>query len=286
MRWKTRPEGANWGDFGMDDELGRMNLVTAEVRRAAAQEVREGLTFSLSLPITVGYPNPRRGGPELQLSERDGKPYMNFPLSQIDPSFTDVFSDDRISMYLQYSTHWDSLAHAGSMFDANGDGVEEAVFYNGWRGGKEIVGPIDYHGDGREVHREGPFGAFRMGIETLARKCIQTRGVLIDLHTHFGKEKRHVGYDDLMRVMEADGVEVGSGDILCLWTGYDELLLDPETSTNREVLDASCCGLDGRDRRLLDWIDASGVAGIVADNMGVEQQPASPAEGERYAMAP
>lgn len=27
-RWKHRPEGSTWGDFGPDDELGRLNLVT------------------------------------------------------------------------------------------------------------------------------------------------------------------------------------------------------------------------------------------------------------------
>jgi hypothetical protein len=26
VRWRQRPEGANWGDFGPDDQLGRVNL--------------------------------------------------------------------------------------------------------------------------------------------------------------------------------------------------------------------------------------------------------------------
>ena len=29
-RWIRRPEGSNWGDFGADDELGRLNLLTPE----------------------------------------------------------------------------------------------------------------------------------------------------------------------------------------------------------------------------------------------------------------
>ena len=28
QRWKRRPEGSNWGDFGADDQLGRINLLT------------------------------------------------------------------------------------------------------------------------------------------------------------------------------------------------------------------------------------------------------------------
>ena len=44
-RWKQRPPGSNWGDFGADDECGRMNLLTPEKVRQGVAEVREGLTF-------------------------------------------------------------------------------------------------------------------------------------------------------------------------------------------------------------------------------------------------
>ena len=29
-RWRQRPEGSNWGEFGADDECGRLNLLTRE----------------------------------------------------------------------------------------------------------------------------------------------------------------------------------------------------------------------------------------------------------------
>ncbi len=29
-RWKERPPGSTWGDWGDDDELGRVNLLTPE----------------------------------------------------------------------------------------------------------------------------------------------------------------------------------------------------------------------------------------------------------------
>ena len=38
-RWKKRPEGSNWGDFGDDDQRGRINLITPEIRKAAAGEI-------------------------------------------------------------------------------------------------------------------------------------------------------------------------------------------------------------------------------------------------------
>lgn len=33
QRWTQRPPGSNWGDFGPDDQRGRMNLLTPARRR-------------------------------------------------------------------------------------------------------------------------------------------------------------------------------------------------------------------------------------------------------------
>ena len=65
-RWRRRPDGSTWGDFGPDDQIGRLNLITPEKVRQGAAEVREGRTFCLSLPLD--YPggavlNPRRTPP-------------------------------------------------------------------------------------------------------------------------------------------------------------------------------------------------------------------------------
>jgi len=50
-RWKHAPAGSHWGEFGTDDQRGRMNLVhRAKVLQAVA-EACDGLTFCLSLPI-------------------------------------------------------------------------------------------------------------------------------------------------------------------------------------------------------------------------------------------
>ena len=50
-RWKQRPAGSTWGDFGPDDQLGRMNLLTPEKVKQGMAEVKQGLTFNLSLPL-------------------------------------------------------------------------------------------------------------------------------------------------------------------------------------------------------------------------------------------
>ena len=76
---KNRPEqahetldpparGSTWGDFGPDDEIGRLNLLTEEKVLQAVREVRAGKIFCLSLPLDLpggNVLNPRRHPPAL-----------------------------------------------------------------------------------------------------------------------------------------------------------------------------------------------------------------------------
>ena len=50
-RWKQRPPGSTWGDWGDDDELGRINLLTPEKVLQGVREVEAGISFCLSLPL-------------------------------------------------------------------------------------------------------------------------------------------------------------------------------------------------------------------------------------------
>ena len=157
-RWNRRPEGSNWGDFGPDDQIGRLNLVTPAHRIKAAEEVREGLAFCLSLPLDCPRVqlNPRRFPPELAFSMRGEDPVANYPYGQAFPGMTEVVNDDRATLSLQYSTQWDALCHMGQLFDAAGEG-EAVTYYNGFRAHEHVCGPFDYlHGraaHGRPVRR-------------------------------------------------------------------------------------------------------------------------------------
>jgi hypothetical protein len=281
-RWKHRPPGSTWGDWGPDDELGRLNLLTNEQVRKGVAEVREGRTFCLSLPLD--YPggtvvNPRRRPPRLLANQREGMPYIAYPLAREDPRLVDVVCDDIVEMTLQYSTQWDSLAHVGQLFDADGDGEPEIVFYNGFRAGEHIVGPVDYR-RGEAIPRGEHVGAKALGIDNLAAHPVQGRGVMIDLEHHCGRGGVFVDYDELMRIMETDKVAVEEGDLICFRTGYDRVLLGMNKSPDPAVLAANPgAGLDGRDERLLDWITRSGVVALISDNRAVEQVPSRPCEG-------
>jgi hypothetical protein len=269
-RWARRPEGSNWGDFGEDDELGRLNLLTPERRLVASREVRTGNVFCLSLPLDLpggSALNPVRQPPRRHVVTRKGHALVDFPVRLEDARYVDCSCDDAVTLFTQYSTQWDALAHVGQFFDADGDGVPEPVYYNGFRGGRDIVGP---GADG------GGACARRLGIERMAETCVQGRGVLVDLHAHYGDERVLVGYDDLMRVVEADRVEIAPGDMLCLHTGFAELVLGMAGNPDRAVLRHASPALNGRDARLLAWIAESGIAVLVADNYAVEAFPNEP----------
>src|SRR5260370_26433 len=186
-RWKRRPPGSTWGDWGPDDQLGRLNLLTpAKVLKGVA-EVKEGRVFCLPIPL-------------------------------------------------------------------------------------------DYRGGGT-AERGEHIGAMALGIENMAAHGVQGRGVMIDLEAHFGRGEKFVGYDELMRIMEADKVEVGEGDLVCFRTGYDRVILGMNKHPHAATPAANPCGaLAGVDERILTWITKTGIVALISDNRAVEASPSRPCE--------
>lgn len=261
-RWKKRPEGSNWGEFGDDDQRGRLNLLTDEARLRALREVKAGRAFCLSHPLELpggNVLNSFRHAPVFHPVYREGHVYFNLAFADDNPRFTDTGSDEAVMLYTQYSTHWDAFPHKGSMFDADGDGVEEKVYYNGFQ-------IVDRDGRGAQ----DKLGAVALSAAVAAETGLQGRGVLIDLRHHFGDERVAVDYEKLAQVMKADAVQVEKGDILCLHTGLGQLIRDAAGSPDSS-LRTSCAVLDGYDRKLLEWIADTGVAAIAADNLAVER---------------
>lgn len=99
---------SNWGRWGPDDQLGTINLITAEKRARAASLVREGVSISLARDVTVL--------PEF-------KHHNDFEL--IPHSFPEEHPDCqgetwRFNYHGVQQTHLDSLAHmfyAGQLYN-------------------------------------------------------------------------------------------------------------------------------------------------------------------------
>jgi len=285
-RWKKRPDPSTWGDFGPDDTLGRLNLLTEDKVRQGLQEVHDAKTFSLGLPLNLpggNDLNPNRLPPVHRPNLRGNLVNANCRLDQIYPDATDVLNDDLIILHNQYSSQWDALVHAGSLFDADDDGVAEPVYYNGFRPETDVHAPTELDDCGLQPQDQRPltttadFGV--LGIGSMAAKPIQGRAVLVDLAHHYGTAPRRISYMDFAAVLEADAIEVRPGDIILLHTGYAHKLIEMRGTPDPDILHNYGAVLDGRDQALLNWITESEIAAIAADNNAVEQYPAEPVEG-------
>jgi len=251
---RRRPAGSNWGDYGEGDRIGRLNELTDERVVRAAAEIRTGRRFCLSLPLDYPGGNvvfPFRHPPQRTPVDRGGgMPTVDYPLSRTREGATGVVNDDVVTLWTQYSTQWDAFGHIGSHFDADGDGEDEVVYYNG--------------------HYPGP------DVDGMATIGLQARGVMVDLQRVYGEQKTAVDHAMLTQIMDEQRAVVEPGDVLALRTGWTQLLLEMNRAPDKDVVHARCAGLDGRDPELLRWIADSGVAAIVADNVAVEHYPPRP----------
>lgn len=280
QRWKVRPEGSNWGDYGRDDQIGRLNELTPERRLKAFREVAQGISFCLSLPLDLpggNKLNPNRHPPKRGCITREpGWPNANYPWSRKDARYLDCTCDDYVELFTQYSTQWDALSHVGQMFDVEGNGEPAIVYYNGFRAGKHILGADD---------PEGPAAA-SLGIENMAQTCVQARGVMLDFRRHFGTERKDIGFRELQHVLDRDRISIETGDILCLHTGYAEAVVDMKGNPDPEFLSKAFCALDGDDAALREWIAGSGIVAIAADNNAVERVPEKTSKETAHAAMP
>ena len=263
-RWSRRPEGSNWGEFGDDDQLGSLNYITADVVRNAVAEVRDGECFCLSLPLD--YPGgralaPHRFPPQLRSTERKGHRFFNYSFRNEGRFYCDVGCDDAVTLCTQYSTQWDSFAHIGAEFDLGENGEVEFCFYNGFTAHRDIR-PPEARGDDLSMP---------LGVDRFAEKAIQSRGVLLDVAHHFGRDERAIGLSHLLEIAERDSVQIRRGDILCLHTGFADELVKMERSPDPERVHHMCAALDGTDGALKQWLSDSGIAALVADNYAVER---------------
>jgi hypothetical protein len=215
-----------------------------------------------------------RQPPRLMTQSLFDQPAYNFPWDKFMPGSKDLMSDDAVLLFTQYSTQWDSLAHWGQMFDLDGDGTLQKAYYNGFRGEQDIQGP--------DASSGAPH-AHALGIENFAECGAQGRGVLVDL-TSPGHPHVSFGYDDLMWRLEAQKVDVQTGDFLLVWAGYDDVLLSMNRKPDAAILEDTGSSLNGRDEKLLRWINDSGIVAICSDNQGVETlyKDANPSGGSSH----
>lgn len=176
-------ELSNWGRWGSTDELGAINLITAEKRRQAAALVRAGVSVSLARDV------------EKEKAADNPQPFVHeMTRSGLDET---QFSIDRYSVsYHGYAhTHMDSLCH---MF-------HEGKMFNGYA-----------------QQQVTPQGAGKLAVLNF-KHGIFTRGILMDIARLKGVEYLEPGTPiypaDLEAWEKQAGVKVSSGDVIFIRTG-------------------------------------------------------------------
>ena len=181
----------NWGRWGPDDQIGTINLITADVRRKAAACVRTGKAFPLGLALSESE-GIQKGVIPGRVNPLRTMSYIDVPLAD-DPEWI-CANEDVVVMALQCATHWDALAHVSH--------------------GRRI-----YNGFGQDTVTSA--GASKCGIHLV--ETLVSRGVLLDVARAKGVDVLDGGYPispaDLDAAMALGGTEVESGDIVLVRTG-------------------------------------------------------------------
>jgi kynurenine formamidase len=251
----TPPGVNNWGRWGEDDQIGTQNLIGETERVAAAQSIRSGRIFSLALPIDASGPRFHTRPAPLHWFLMTGSDQIaGTPYAAVDPDFQ--WNDDMFQMPLQGSTQWDAFAHV----------MHHDTMYNGyWAGNVTAFG-----------------GAAVLGIEH-HRTSFVGRGVLLDVARAEGVDvlatNTAVDRTMLERCVEHHGVELRSGDMVLVRTGYLSLW-DPAWSPAQGA--EYFFGSPGLGKSTVEWCHEHDVSAVATDTIAVEVfQPEDPGD-RRY----
>jgi kynurenine formamidase len=222
----------------LDPRLGSLELLTSERVAAAARLVRTGTRFALDLPLDL--PSPPFFGRE---------PFRHDVFSL---GMDYVFDDKLDNFFPQSSTQWDGFGHFG----------HPAKGFFGGRGAADIR-------------------AKTLGVDAWAEAGLAGRGVLLDVARHADiapDTSFAIGPDLLAATAAAQGVELRTGDILCVRVGWLALYRTLD-STGREALSAGSREYSFERFRMpglapgpaiAEFLWDHGVAAIAVDNPGVE----------------
>lgn len=232
-----------WDVFGRDDDLGTLNHLTPERVATAAQHVRSGERFGLSLPL------------------REIDP----PLFGREPLRHEVFAtsrndwDDKLdNVYPQASSQWDGFLHVRA---------REHGFYTGVTADPTEAG--------------GRLGMQHWNRGIVGRGVLLDVGT--HLGPSFDPLRGDpVPAEVLDEVAAAQGVEVLPGDVLCLRFGWTSAYRALDAQARAAYATATTfSGLMGSGevaQRIWDW----NVAALACDNPAAEVAPGDPKVGSLH----
>ena len=180
-RWMD--ELSNWGRWGDSDQLGTLNLITPEKRKAAAALVTEGISVSMAHDALT------------DTAADNGNPYRHQMLLHGGTEGPWAVDDLGVTFHGYAHSHMDALCHR----------FHDGTTYNGYT---------------RNSVTES--GCEQLGI-TAARDGVFARGVLMDIPRLKGVPYLAGGtpiYVEDLEAWEAQaGIKVSAGDVLLIRTG-------------------------------------------------------------------
>lgn len=235
------PPQSSWGVFGEDDEVGTINLVTAERIRKAARLIQVGGMFSLNWSLDLPSPSIL------------GRKSLRHTLISQPAGFDDCYS----SYYPQSSSQWDALSHVAHPVHG---------FYNG-RSRIDIDGTNDRRLGIDNWARRGIAGRFVL-IDVLASR--ERNGIPLDCSA-----TTSVTADELGHILSEQNTTLEAGDILLIrfgWTAWYESLTDPVRELLGDGQQFCAPGIEASSA-MAGWIWDNKLAAVAADSPALEAMP-------------
>jgi kynurenine formamidase len=231
--------------WGVDDEIGRLNLITPESQAAILSRLAGGKNYDLSVEYYIGMPSWQAAGDphyRIWMTHTPRGTVIDDPLNVGKLMNEHVsYTGAAISMYTHMGTHIDALNHFG--LDGkiwNGFSAAEHAGDRGWQvAGAETIPPII------------------------------ARGILIDVAAAKGVNMLPDGYrvtrDDLKKALKMQKTELREGDVVLIRTGRMQLYADAAAYMSNPP------GLGLEATRFL--VEESGAMIVGADNLSFEAFP-------------
>ena len=224
---------SNWG---ADDEIGNLNLISAETVLKAAKLIETGNVYSLGIIIdstTPAFGIRKIDVHILQPDQQGGK--LALPNS--------VYNDDLVTGWLGIGSQLDTLGHLGSA---------DGMFYN--CNHLEDIGVIS--------------GLTKLGVETVPPMV--ARGIILDMASHFGVDSLEAGQtwtvEDVQAVEQKQGTPVQEGDVVLFHTGWTDAKL---ASAPDEWVAAE----PGQSEEVAHYLASKNVVAVGADTWGLDVVP-------------
>ena len=231
--------------WGPTDEIGRLNLITAESRANVLSRVDGSAAYDLSVEYFIGMPSWQAAGDpryQIWMTHTPQGTIVDDPMRVGEELNNHVsYTGAAVSMYTHMGTHIDALNH----FGLNGK------IWNGFSAHKHL----------------GDRGWNVAGAEKIPP--IIARGVLIDVAAAKGLEMLGDGYritrEDLIEALDKQGVDIQEGDVALIRTGRMKVYEDAAAYM------ANPPGLGMAAARFL--VEEKGAMIVGADNLSLEAFP-------------